>query len=238
MGDITQRVMRGTLALSLQDHHYKQMNSTPSTFLPNEVWLKIYGTDEDGKPFFEAVSASRLTLKSAMVCASSHRLRSGAILGVQYGGRKARAQVVWICQTSQQLTYQMGIQLREAETCPWVEHTAGTSEKHTVEQRRHQRFNLRVGLELRQPDSSATMQAQCTDISLCGCYVHTILPLAVGTLLVAGLWIGAERIEVMSQVRTCDVNVGMGIEFLDLTDDQRIRLGRFLTLGSATPVQG
>ncbi len=201
--------------------------------------VKIYGMDEEGRPFFEPAVARRLTTQTALLEGMQHRPQTGAILGVQCKGRKARAQVVWICEVNQLHPNQMGIRLLLAEPCPWQEHldpTPPNAKGLDFEQRRHPRYKIGVALDLQQPDMRVKTQVQCSDISLCGCYVQTMLPLPVGTLLIAGIWIGVERIETTALVRACDGNVGMGIEFMNLTQQQEARLQQFFASSTAGPV--
>jgi hypothetical protein len=194
------------------------------------VTIKIYGMDADGKAFFEHVRARSLTLQNALLEDVEHRLKSGEILGVQHKGRRARGQVSWICELGRLDRHRVGIHLLIGERCPWEEalsasQTAGSPRR---EQRRHPRYKIVLALDLRESGSAVKARLQCTDISLSGCYVQTMFPLPIGTLLVTGLWLGAERVEVTAIVRTCDGNVGMGIEFLNLTSEQEVRLQEFL----------
>lgn len=196
----------------------------------NTLTIKIYGMDDEGKPFFQPAKARPLTVRTALLEGMKHRLKSGNILGVQYKGRKARAQVVWMCEVNRHGQNQMEIRLLVAEPCPWAEPLQAIIRRASdpaSEKRKHPRYQIRVALDLQQPDTDVRMQVQCTDISLGGCYVHTTLPLPVGTLLMTGIWMGREKIEVSALVRTCDRNVGMGIEFINLAHEQEIRLQQF-----------
>jgi len=58
-----------------------------------------------------------------------------------------------------------------------------------------------------------------------GCYVETMIPLPVGTVLTVTFWLGSEQVATPAVVRTCDGGVGMGIEFtgLDLATQQRLQ---------------
>ena len=204
------------------------------------IRVKVYGMDTEGRPFFESATVLRPTLQTALLEGMKHRLKSGEVLGVQYNGRKARALVISGCE-AEQLKNQMGIQLLTPESCPWPEHAAPAAQRKDGlgrERRKHVRHKLNVALDLEELASRVKMQAQCTDISLSGCYVHTMLPLPVGTTLTAGVWLGNERIAVTALVRTCDGQVGMGIEFMNLTAEQESRLQQFLQSATSPSVSG
>ena len=67
------------------------------------------------------------------------------------------------------------------------------------------------------------MRVNATDISGNGCYVETVMPLAVTTTLKVEFWIDQEHISSSAVVRTRDPGVGMGIEFTGLTEDSKKR---------------
>jgi hypothetical protein len=68
------------------------------------------------------------------------------------------------------------------------------------------------------------MRTQATDIGGRGCYVETMLPLALGTLVNITFWLDSDKIVTPAVVRTCDGGVGMGIEFTGLDEKIQIRL--------------
>ena len=70
--------------------------------------------------------------------------------------------------------------------------------------------------------------AQSSDISACGCYIDTMLPLEVGTPLRIGLWLSGSKFEVAAVVRTSHPGVGMGIEFTSLEMPFQQRLQEYL----------
>ena len=199
--------------------------------------LRIYGTDENGRPFCEDASAHQLTKQTALLEGITHCLNSGAILGLQYNARKARAQVMWVGDVDQSSQITVGIRLLPAEGCPWVDQLrpAVAAQESDFEKRRHPRHKIRIGVDLQGPDSEAKLQAQCSDISQTGCYVHTLYPWPSGTPLVAVIWLNSERIEVTAVVRTSDQNVGMGIEFMNLCDEEDRRLQQFLAYSLTDP---
>ena len=67
-----------------------------------------------------------------------------------------------------------------------------------------------------------------TDISGNGCYVESMLPYPPGTNLKAQLLMGSERLTTSAVVRTCDLGLGMGIEFMTLTTEQQDEFQRYL----------
>jgi hypothetical protein len=199
--------------------------------------IRAYGMDAEGRPFSDLATARRLNRQTAFLDDLEHHLKVGEIVGVQYKDRKARARVTWAGTVNGIARSQAGIQLLVEADCPWVcelDPNQLHGEYSGYERRRHPRYKVPVALELKEFTGSSQLQARCMDISLGGCYVETLLPFPLETVLNAGLWVEGERIGVTAVVRTSDGNVGMGIEFVNLTSHQQSRLEQFL-LSSQSP---
>jgi hypothetical protein len=83
-------------------------------------------------------------------------------------------------------------------------------------------------LEARDERVKTPMRVNATDISGNGCYVESILPLAIGTNLRVDFWIESEKFTTSAVVRTSDPGVGMGIEFIGLTPETKQRIQAYL----------
>jgi hypothetical protein len=89
--------------------------------------------------------------------------------------------------------------------------------------RKFARHKISFPLELRDERVNTPLRVNATDISGNGCYVETVMPLAIGTALRVDLWMGEERVSPSAVVRTRDPGVGMGIEFTGLPEDGKKR---------------
>ena len=95
--------------------------------------------------------------------------------------------------------------------------------------RRHfLRHKISFPLEFRDERVNTPMRVNATDISGNGCYVETVMPLPISTVLRVEFWIDEERVNASATVRTRDPGVGMGIEFTGLPDDTKKRFQAFL----------
>jgi hypothetical protein len=83
-------------------------------------------------------------------------------------------------------------------------------------------------LEFRDERVNTPMRVNATDISGNGCYVETVMPLTVSTVLRVDFWIDQERTSTTATVRTRDPGVGMGIEFTGLPEDSKRRFQQHL----------
>jgi hypothetical protein len=203
------------------------LQAVSTTALP----VSIFGMDAEGKPFFQFATAQQFNAQGALLEGVEHRLKPGEVIGVQYKEQKTRARVIWVCEMQSGPGMRAGVQLIEAEKCPWdLLLPVQPPQKRTSERRRYRRFQLAVGLELWNPKSGAKAHAQSSDISACGCYIETMLPLAAGTPLRIGMWLNGSKFEVSAVVRTHHPGVGMGIEFVDLTLQQQTYLSELIKL--------
>jgi hypothetical protein len=86
-------------------------------------------------------------------------------------------------------------------------------------------FSVELGFE----DARRThMHTNATDIGGRGCYIETLLPLPLGTVVDLTFWLDSEKIHTSALVRTSDPGVGMGLEFIDLGDRVQKKLQQYL----------
>jgi hypothetical protein len=85
------------------------------------------------------------------------------------------------------------------------------------------RHKISFPLELRDERVNTPLRVNATDISGNGCYVETVMPLAIATALRVDFWIDEEHVSPSAIVRTRDPGVGMGIEFTGMTDEMKKR---------------
>jgi len=151
------------------------------------------------------------------------------VIGVQYEGRKARCKVIWVVDAGALKKTQVGVQLVADQECPWtavLPHDMKLDERTVINQdnrRRFARHKISFPLELRDERVNTPLRVNATDISGNGCYVETVMPLAIGTSLRVDFWIDQERQSPSAVVRTRDPGVGMGIEFTGLPEEGKKR---------------
>jgi len=194
--------------------------------MPVVIPVRLFGMDSDGKPFIQLATARNLTREHAVLERVEHRLAPGAVIGLQYQEIKTRIRVLWACELEGTFETQLGIQLIDSRECPWAAFVKDSAETSAglPNRRRFPRHRLSIGLELSDPVSGQRLRARSTDVSVGGCYIETILPLAVGTRLEIEMWIDPSKVSAMAIVRTCDPGVGMGIEFIGVSQEKERQL--------------
>ena len=102
------------------------------------------------------------------------------------------------------------------------------SESQKREGRQHLRTKIAVEVELQSERTATPLRVKTTDLSLGGFYVEMMFTLEVGTKLKLGLWLNDVKVSAGGIVVTRDLQVGNGIEFIDMATEDRLRLKRFL----------
>ncbi len=119
----------------------------------------------------------------------------------------------------------------ESQTLGSPEALIGRNEK-----RRNQRFACRLPVELKIPGNNYPVQGSTTDVSLGGCYISSVFPIARGTELTLKLWVDGASVVTKATVRTSDPGVGNGMQFVGLDQPgEQVLLNYFATLDAKLP---
>jgi hypothetical protein len=193
-----------------------------------DLRIRVWGMGANDQPFHQNAVAQNVSCTGACICGLEHELKVGDIIGVQYDKKKARCKVIWVMEGGGIKKVQIGVQLVADQECPWiselpVEIRANLPVADTDNRRRYQRHKVSFPLEFRDERVNTPMRVNATDVSGNGCYVETVMPLAVSTALRLEFWIDQERVSTSAVVRTRDPGVGMGIEFTGMTEETKAR---------------
>jgi hypothetical protein len=93
-----------------------------------------------------------------------------------------------------------------------------------AEKRRSPRYKCEGSVQIREETSENYTRASFTDVSLHGCYVEAQSTYPVGSILHMRLEANRTCVEVKGQVRVCYSYLGMGIAFIDMTEQNRALL--------------
>lgn len=84
-----------------------------------------------------------------------------------------------------------------------------------AERRRYARFPMSASVEAVELNSKARIVGRTSDLGLGGCYVDTISPLPIGSVLKMRLTHDNKAFETKAQVVVAAVGMGMGVIFID-----------------------
>jgi len=195
-----------------------------------DLKVRVWGMGANDRPFSQNAMAQNISSTGACIYGIEPELKVGDVIGVQYESRKARCKVIWVVDAGALKKTQVGVQLVADQDCPWVDALpVETAADHARQERQDNRrkfarHRISFPLELRDERVNTPLRVNATDVSGNGCYVETVMPLAIGTGLRVDLWIDQERLSPSAVVRTRDPGVGMGIEFTGLPEEGKKKL--------------
>ena len=193
-----------------------------------DLRVRVWGMGAKDQPFHQNATIQNISLTGACINGLEQDLKVGDVIGVQYENKKARCKVIWVMEAGGLKKIQIGVQLVVDQECPWLVHLPKEIRSNLPQptpdnRRKFQRHKISFPLEFRDERVNTPMRVNATDISGNGCYVETVMPLAISTVLRVEFWIDEERISASAAVRTRDPGVGMGIEFAGLPEETKKR---------------
>ena len=198
-----------------------------SVDLPVRVW----GMSAEGRPFSQHARAQNISSEGALISGVENELKVGDVIGVQCGDKKTRCTVIWVLNTGPVKKNQVGVRLIADQECPWKNYLpldGATVSIAASNRRRYHRHKISLPIELRDERVSAPLRINATDVSGNGCYVESMMPLPLGTVLRVDFWLDSEHVNITAVVRTCDPGVGNGIEFTGMPADTKERMQTYL----------
>jgi PilZ domain len=196
--------------------------------------IRVFGVDADDRVFSQVAHARNISEHGAKLVGLEETLNPGDIIGVHFGDKKARCNVIWVVDARETHKIDVGVKVMEGQPHPWQEQvetqqaigTAPVSRiaPATKDKRKFPRQRIFFQIEIRGGQGDAPMRTRTADIAGNGCYIETMLPLPVGRVLIITFWLDSESVRTAAIVRTCDRGVGMGIEFTGLDQATQKRL--------------
>jgi hypothetical protein len=193
--------------------------------------VRVWGMSAEGRAFSQHARAQNISSEGALLSGLESELKVGDIIGVQCDEKKTRCTVIWAVNAGAIKKNQVGVKLLADQECPWKAYLpldGATVSISPSNRRRYQRHKIKLPIELRDERVQAPTRINATDVSGNGCYVESMLPLPVGTVLRVDFWLDSEHVNITAVVRTCDPGVGNGIEFTGMPPDGKTRMQTYL----------
>ena len=86
-----------------------------------DLTLTVWGVDTRGDRFLQEARARDISLSGALLSGLNTELRSGDVIGILYGGKKARYRIVWVRESGNGLKVQAAVHRIAPDECPWKE---------------------------------------------------------------------------------------------------------------------
>jgi hypothetical protein len=198
------------------------------------VPVRMFGTDANGKPFNENVFTVNVSRSGAMVIEVKTQLKVGETIGIVYGQTKGRYQVRWVGSGYGPRASLAGLETLKTEDVIWDFPLPESGSEDTVraravnERRQNPRRRCSLSVELHPATQENRIWGRVSDISLGGCFVEMSSPLKEGTRLRLALWIQEKKNWCLGKVAGVRLGSGVGIEFLEMKDEDREQLKRFV----------
>jgi len=193
--------------------------------------VRIWGMSADGRPFSQRARAQNISSEGALISGVESELKVGDMIGVQCEEKKTRCTVIWVVNTGPVKKNQVGVKLVADQESPWKNYLPLDGATVTIadsNRRRWHRHKISLPIELRDERVNAPLRINASDVSGNGCYVESMMPLPLGTVLRVDFWLDAEHLNITAVVRTCDPGVGNGIEFTGMPADTKARMQAYL----------
>jgi len=95
------------------------------------------------------------------------------------------------------------------------------------ERRKYPRFTVSVPIEVHTEDSDTPIRCTTSDLSLGGCYIESMYPFPIGTILNLKLQL-EDVVLIQAKVVTSYPQVGNGMQFIKILPEDRAELSAFL----------
>ena len=216
--------------------------------------VSVSGFDKNGNPFVKSAKTVDISRRGIRLI-GIHCVRGpGEIVRVQYKDQRGRYRVIWMEQETgtlglecvdgasllfdDQLPAPAGTEAEvDAFSLPPSMQTAASqmrgferreSERREGERRRYRRYNCNGIASVREANREFGMQGRVLDISMSGCYVEMMSPMRVGAPVRLDLKLNGHVLNLSAIVRVSHANMGMGLEFIDLTPPATEKLDQVL----------
>jgi hypothetical protein len=111
-----------------------------------------------------------------------------------------------------------------------------TSREGRPEKRDSARIKVKVPVELFAPNSEIPLRGATSDLSQTGCYIESIFPFPIGTVLEMSLEVD-RTVLALGTVMTCDPQVGNGVKFTKILPEDQEQLRAYIEAAQQEPVQ-
>jgi len=197
-----------------------------------EVPVRVFGTDCNGKPFYENLTTVDVSLQGAKLGGLKAKLQLDEIIGLTYGKNKAHFRVKWIGTPGTATEGVLGL-LNLTPGKPLWDFPISQLDAETAdiqpsgERRLWPRVKCSVSVEIRAA-GEAIIWGKASDLSQGGCFIEMAIPLHNGISFDIALWLGEAKLHLQGQVVSVQPGFGNGVRFLGLTSEHQTHLRRFI----------
>ncbi len=187
--------------------------------------VRVCGMNRAGQPFVENAVTENVSRSGACLTGLTCEVRKYDVLILSHQDRKARFRVIWIRSHGTRPELAVGLRALELSQNIWETDFSGVRDECApVERRIARRYICGGAASIWHPGAKYFVRGTVIDVSLTGCYVAMMTPLAVHDRVVVMLDINGTEIRTAAEVRTSHPGIGMGLKFRDLAETDRSNL--------------
>jgi hypothetical protein len=203
--------------------------------------VSVFGTDAQGKPFFQAARVVSIDGFEVTVEGVQRRLDVTDVVGLRHAGQKARFQVVWVGREGTPQQEQVGLRALEMEKDIWAAEVLPRQPAllpHPSvaghERRHYPRIWCQGRVEFCRKGADSPTRGNLQVLGEGGCYIQTLT--AAPYLSEVDLVVNADGLELRAPgvVRDSQAGVGMGVAFGEVNPAQRARLQEWISQHSTS----
>ncbi len=101
-----------------------------------EFPLMVWGVDCKGERFLQEARARDISLCGALLTGLDADLKSGDVIGILFGKKKARYRVVWVRYDGAGDKMLVAVHRVESDACPWLDLLVEAGEPEALQPRR------------------------------------------------------------------------------------------------------
>jgi len=204
------------------------------------VPVRIFGTDSGGQIFSEKVNTCNVSRHGAELSGVKAQLKAEEIIGLTYGPNKGHFRVQWVGPPGTPKAGHVGLANLNPEKALWdfplPLATLDATVRDAHDRRRHPRLKSLNSVEIYPNGQNTPIRARTADLSLGGCFVEMSTPLAVGTPVRLGLWVGDTKLWINGKAVSLAPGFGNGVAFLDMGEMEQAELKKFLSSMTRLPI--
>jgi hypothetical protein len=197
-----------------------------------KVPVRIFGTDSSGQIFSEKVFTIDVSQHGVQLGGVQAQPNVDEIVGVTYGATKAHFRVKWVGERGSPKAGHMGLLNLSPEKSFWDFPLPPPSFDASVRDTRDRRANARRksvnSAEVYPSGATAPIRSRTADLSLGGCFLEMSNPLPKKTQIRIALWVNEFKLWANGEVITSTPGFGIGVKFLEMTDQDKNQLKQFL----------
>jgi hypothetical protein len=207
--------------------------------------VSLFGTDAAGKPFNDAahavsINGSEITLEGAKCV-----LHVNLLVGIGYAGQEGLFRVAWVGGEGTPQQGRVGLRelqpekkvLRSMTTTLALDRMAGNTtlvleaERRPTpvpDRRRYPRIHCNGDVLFRRDGAETFDSGEVRFLSEDGCYIQTHATAPPKSQLVVSVKVEDLEVEAIGEVRGLQPGFGMGLSFLEISQDQRALLQQWV----------